>query len=125
MPTILDKIVATKREEIAAARAATSERELRAALSDAPPVRNFFSALSGGGPIRLIAEVKKASPSKGVIREDFHPVEIATIYERHAASCIHSVTRPYPPMPTQQTGPRPDHTATSPQCQCEGSTRTT
>lgn len=96
MPTILDKIVATKREEIAVAKAATPERELRSALSDAPPVRDFFSALSGGSPIRLIAEVKKASPSRGVIREDFHPVEIATIYEQHGASCISVLTdRPY------------------------------
>jgi len=96
MPTILDKIVATKREEIAAAKAAAPERELRAALADAPPVRDFFAALSGGGPIKLIAEVKKASPSKGIIREDFHPVEIATIYEQHGASCISVLTdRPY------------------------------
>jgi len=96
MPTILDKIVATKREEVTAAKASTPERELRAALADAPPVRDFFAALSGGGPIRLIAEVKKASPSKGVIREGFHPVEIATIYEQHGASCISVLTdRPY------------------------------
>jgi len=96
MPTILDKIVATKREEIAAAKASTPARELRAALADAPPVRDFFGALSGGGTIRLIAEVKKASPSKGLIREDFQPVQIATIYEQHGASCISVLTdRPY------------------------------
>ncbi len=96
MPTILDTIVATKREEVAAARTATPERELRAALADAPPARDFFSALSGGGPIKLIAEVKKASPSKGLIREDFQPVEIATVYEQHGASCISVLTdRPY------------------------------
>lgn len=96
MPTILDKIVATKRDEIAAAKHAKSAAELHAALPDAPPVRDFFDALSGGGPIRLIAEVKKASPSKGLIREDFRPIEIATIYEQHGASCISVLTdRPY------------------------------
>lgn len=92
MPTILDKIVATKGDEVAAAEHAKPASELRAALSDAPPIRNFFEALSGGGPVRLIAEVKKASPSKGLIREDFHPVEIATIYEQHGASCISVLT---------------------------------
>ncbi len=96
MPTILDKIVATKRDEIAAAKHAKPATELRAALSDAPPVRDFFAAFSGGGPIRLIAEVKKASPSKGLIREGFQPVEIATIYEQHGASCISVLTdEPY------------------------------
>ncbi|MCA9267741.1 MAG: indole-3-glycerol phosphate synthase TrpC [Planctomycetales bacterium] len=89
---ILDKIVAAKREEIAAAKAATPERELRAQLADAPPVRDFFAALAAEGPIKLIAEVKKASPSKGVIREDFHPVAIAQTYARHGAACISVLT---------------------------------
>ncbi|QDU96093.1 indole-3-glycerol phosphate synthase TrpC [Lignipirellula cremea] len=92
MSTILDKIVATKREEIAQEKVDRPEKELRAALADAPPVRDFFAALSAPGPIRLIAEVKKASPSKGVIREDFHPVEIAQIYQSHGASCISVLT---------------------------------
>ena len=96
MPTILDKIVATKREQIAARRAAVPEADLRAALADAPPPRDFFGALAAGPPIRLIAEVKKASPSKGVIREDFHPVEIARIYQQHGAACISVLTdEPY------------------------------
>ncbi len=77
MPTILDHIVATKRDEIRAARTAVPLAQLESQLPDAPPVRDFFAALAADGPIRLIAEVKKASPSKGVIREDFHPVEIA------------------------------------------------
>jgi indole-3-glycerol phosphate synthase len=92
MPTILDKIVATKQDEIAAAKAATSEAELRAAMADAPPPRDFFAALSAPGPIKLIAEVKKSSPSKGIIREDFQPVQIAGIYQQHGASCISVLT---------------------------------
>jgi indole-3-glycerol phosphate synthase len=103
MATILDKIVATKREEIAAAKAIRPEGELRNALADAPPVRDFFAALTPrresseqGNAIRLIAEVKKASPSKGLIREDFQPVQIARIYEQHGASCISVLTdKPY------------------------------
>jgi indole-3-glycerol phosphate synthase len=92
MPTILDKIVAAKHGEIAIAKAAVSESELRDRLADAPPVRDFFGALAGSGPVRLIAEVKKASPSKGVIRADFQPLEIAQIYERHGARCLSVLT---------------------------------
>jgi len=92
MSTILDKIVATKREEIAAAQAARPLDELRSMLCDSPPVRDFFAALTGGPPIRLIAEVKKASPSKGVIRADFDPVQIAKHYEAAGASCISVLT---------------------------------
>jgi len=92
MTTILDKIVATKQEEVRSAKAAVSEADLRGQLAETPPVRDFFAALSGGAPIRLIAEVKKASPSKGIIREDFHPVEIAMTYQRHGASCISVLT---------------------------------
>ena len=96
MTTILDKIVSSKRDEIAAAQAARPAVELAAALRDAPPVRDFFGALAGPGPIKLIAEVKKASPSKGIIREDFDPVEIAATYQRHGASCISVLTdQPY------------------------------
>jgi len=96
MPTILDKIVATKREEIARAKAETPEADLRRQLGDAPPVRDFFAALAGPRQISLIAEVKKASPSKGVIRADFDPVEIARIYQRHGAACISVLTdEPY------------------------------
>ena len=86
MPTILDKIVATKRVEIERAKAAVPESELRARLADAPPVRNFFTPLAASGPIKLIAEVKKASPSAGVIRADFDPVAIAKTYEAHGAT---------------------------------------
>ncbi len=90
--TILEKIVEEKRREIAAARTAVSEQQLRKAVEDAPAPRDFFQALATDGPIRLIAEVKKASPSAGIIREDFDPVAIAKIYETHGASCISVLT---------------------------------
>jgi indole-3-glycerol phosphate synthase len=97
MPTILDKIVATKRTEIEQAKAARPVEELRAAIADAPPVRDFFAALASKtkgspGPIKLIAEVKKASPSAGVIRADFDPVAIARTYEAHGAACLSVLT---------------------------------
>jgi indole-3-glycerol phosphate synthase len=65
-------------------------------LASAPPVRNFFQPLAAGGPIKLIAEVKKASPSAGVIRADFDPVAISQIYEAQGATCISVLTdEPY------------------------------
>jgi indole-3-glycerol phosphate synthase len=92
MPTILDEIVATKRREIERAREVRPEGELRELLATAPAVRDFFAPLAAGGPIKLIAEVKKASPSAGVIRPDFDPVEIARVYDAHGASCISVLT---------------------------------
>ncbi len=98
MPTILDKIVDVKRGEIARAKQAKPLAELRAALPDAPPVRDFLAPLAAdrpgadGGPIKLIAEVKKASPSAGLIREDFDPVRIAQTYADHGASCLSCLT---------------------------------
>ena len=92
MPTILDKIVVAKRKEVEQAKAARPAAELRAGLKDAPPVRDFFAALAAEGPIKLIAEVKKASPSVGLIRADFDPVAIAEIYAAHGASCISVLT---------------------------------
>ncbi|MEM6798225.1 MAG: indole-3-glycerol phosphate synthase TrpC [Planctomycetota bacterium] len=91
MPTILDKIVATKRTEIEQAKAARPEADLRAMIADTSPPRDFFGALSRDG-IQLIAEVKKASPSAGLIREDFDPVAIARTYEGHGAACISVLT---------------------------------
>src|SRR5262245_26656203 len=90
--TILDKIVATKRREIAQAKAACPEAELRAMIRDTPPTRDFMAALAAPGPIKLIAEVKKASPSKGLIREEFDPIRIAGIYAAHGATCISVLT---------------------------------
>ncbi|HUS37959.1 MAG: indole-3-glycerol phosphate synthase TrpC [Pirellulales bacterium] len=92
MPTILEKIVATKRKEIARAQKVRPIEELRAALGEAPVVRDFFAALSAPGPVKLIAEIKKASPSAGVIREDFEPTSIAEIYAGHGAACLSVLT---------------------------------
>src|SRR5262245_53171972 len=92
MATILDQIVATKRVEIERAQATLPLGELRARLTEAPAVRDFFSPLAAAGPIKLIAEVKKASPSKGVIRADFDPVAIARTYEAHGAACLSVLT---------------------------------
>lgn len=92
MANILDDIVATKQREIAAAKAARPEAALSEIAERAPAPRNFFEPLAAGGRIKLIAEVKKASPSAGLIRADFQPVEIAQTYERHGASCISVLT---------------------------------
>jgi indole-3-glycerol phosphate synthase len=90
--TVLDKIVAAKRREIAACREQVPEAELRLRLADAPSPRDFFAALAAPGPICLIAEIKKASPSAGIIRHDFNPVEIAKIYSTHGAACLSVLT---------------------------------
>jgi indole-3-glycerol phosphate synthase len=96
LPTILDQIVATKRREIEAAKRERPEAVVRAAAQRAGEVRSFFDAVAAPGGIKLIAEVKKASPSKGVIREDFEPIQIAQIYEAHGATCISVLTdEPY------------------------------
>ncbi|MHB0958378.1 MAG: indole-3-glycerol phosphate synthase TrpC [Pirellulaceae bacterium] len=92
MTTILDQIVTVKRQEIATARQQRPLSELQAAVKDAPPVRDFCRALGAAGPLALIAEIKKASPSKGVIRQDFNPLEIADIYTRNGAACLSILT---------------------------------
>jgi indole-3-glycerol phosphate synthase len=92
MPTILDRIVATKREEITAAKAMTPLAEQQARAADRPPARDFLAAVTRPGAVRLIAEVKKASPSKGVIRADFDPVAIARTYESAGASALSVLT---------------------------------
>jgi indole-3-glycerol phosphate synthase len=99
-PTILDRILATKRVEIAALLKREKRDDLIARCADMPPTRGFRAALSpsvaatagSGSRPRLIAEVKKASPSKGVIREDFDPVAIARSYEEGGASCLSVLT---------------------------------
>jgi indole-3-glycerol phosphate synthase len=90
--TILDKIVATKPEEIKKARARVPDGELERHLADAPPVRDFRAALEMPGGVQIIAEVKKASPSAGLLRPDFDPVAIARTYDQHEAACISVLT---------------------------------
>jgi indole-3-glycerol phosphate synthase len=92
MSTILDKIVAAKHNEIAVARARTSEGALEAQLAGAPRTRDFRAALDASGGPQVLAEVKKASPSAGVICHDFDPVAIARLYEAHGAACISVLT---------------------------------
>ena len=90
--TVLDQIIAAKRDEVARRREERPVDELRRSLAAAPPLRDFFAKLTADGPIKLIAEVKKASPSKGTICHDFDPVRIARIYEENGASCISVLT---------------------------------
>lgn len=90
--TILDEIVASKRREVAAARLRMPLQEMEDQAASAPPVRDFRAALAGPGPIQLIAEVKKASPSAKVIRADFDPIAIARAYQGHGAACLSVLT---------------------------------
>lgn len=92
MSEILAKIVQSKKQEVEAAIRARPLRDLMKKADDAAPARDFLEPLSESDSISLIAEVKKASPSKGVIREDFHPVEIAKCYAGAGASCISVLT---------------------------------
>src|SRR5574337_331750 len=89
---ILDEIIASKKEELSENKHRVPLSDIKAKASDAGPVRGFGKALSTGSDIRLIAEVKKASPSKGVIREDFDPVKIAGAYEEAGVACISVLT---------------------------------
>src|SRR5262249_31884579 len=92
MTTILDRIVANKPAEIAAARARVSDVELERRVSSLRPPRDCRAALERGDEVRIIAELKKASPSAGVLRPDFDPAAIARVYERHGAACVSVLT---------------------------------
>lgn len=98
MSDILQKIVTVKHEEIAAAKARRPEAGLREVAESAEvraDVRDFAGALQARvarGRAAVIAEIKKASPSKGVLREDFHPKQIAASYAMHGATCLSVLT---------------------------------
>ena len=94
-PDILNKILKRKVEEITERSMALSMRELSKQVDSAPPPRDFVGALQAklaAEQSAVIAEIKKASPSRGVLREDFHPAEIAASYERHGAACLSVLT---------------------------------
>src|SRR5437763_10764600 len=92
---VLAEICARKREHVARSKAALPEAELRARLADAAPVRPFAAALDAKiarGAYGLIAAIKKASPSKGLIRADFDPPTLAQAYEAGGATCVSVLT---------------------------------
>jgi indole-3-glycerol phosphate synthase len=94
LSNILDKIIADKRIEVEARRSQTSLDELKEKVASFPRCRNFYKAVTKPNPrgINVIAEVKKASPSAGLIRKDFDPVAIAQIYQRCGADAISCLT---------------------------------
>src|SRR6516165_11694099 len=99
MTDVLAEICAQKQAHIARAKTALSENALLAMLAEAPPLRPFAAALEGhlaDGRYGLIAEIKKASPSAGLIRGDFDPASLARAYAAGGASCLSVLTdRPY------------------------------
>jgi indole-3-glycerol phosphate synthase len=95
MSDILQKILAVKAREVAEAQAIRSLSAMKAAADGAMPARDFVAAIRGkidAGQPAVIAEIKKASPSKGVLRADFQPAEIAASYARHGAACLSVLT---------------------------------
>ena len=95
MSDILNKILAVKRDEVAAALASKSLAQVRAEAETQTPTRDFVGAIRSkiaAGKAAVIAEIKKASPSKGVIRADFRPADIAADYAAHGAACLSVLT---------------------------------
>jgi len=95
MSDILNKILAVKAQEVAAAQALKPLATIRGEAAQAGPARDFVAAIRGkisSGHAAVIAEIKKASPSKGVLRADFRPAEIAVSYARHGAACLSVLT---------------------------------
>ena len=87
----LESIIAYKRKEIERDKTAMPLETLKSRITDLPPIRNFKEAIAREG-LNLIAEIKRASPSKGVIKKEFNPVEIAKIYQESGASAISVLT---------------------------------
>jgi indole-3-glycerol phosphate synthase len=95
MTDILARIVATKAEEVAAGKRARSRADVEKAARAAPPPRDFEGALRSKvatGKAAVVAEIKKASPSRGVLREAYHPAAIARSYEKAGAACLSVLT---------------------------------
>ncbi|WP_297461466.1 indole-3-glycerol phosphate synthase TrpC [Ferrovum sp.] len=95
MSDILSAIMATKVQEVAEAQGRVPLAQLKEQVFSAPPLRDFTAALMAKvriGQSAVIAEVKKASPSKGVLREDFDPAAIARSYAEHGATCLSVLT---------------------------------
>ena len=94
MPTILDRIVAGKHDELAARRVARPLAEVQHAAATAPPPRDFHAALTAvpSHGVHLIAEIKRKSPSAGLIRADFNPAAIAAVYYANGASALSVLT---------------------------------
>lgn len=92
MPHVLYQILAQKRQEVADALARNPLRQLQRRAEQAPPPRDFLAALKQRHPMALIAEIKKASPSAGIIRPDFDPVRIARDYAASGAACLSVLT---------------------------------
>lgn len=99
VPDVLVRIIADKEKEVAERMAATSQAEIERAAAHAPPVRDFVGALCqriGEGRTGLIAEIKRASPSGGLIRDPFEPAALARAYEDGGAACLSILTdQPY------------------------------